>query len=150
MLCLESSALSNAPKGRKQWLGHFLTTLKKKHKLQGISSEDLIILPAIKCPGSVIGSSPKVSWTFTPRAISNLTPSLEHRCIKMIQVLTQMLFYTGSLLSGQQCDNASMASATGRKGSALRTRKGSSIHGLVLHRLLGPSGGLIFLHTGAN
>lgn len=149
MLCLESSALSNAPKGRKQWLGHFLTTLKK-NKLQGINSEDLIILPAIKCPGSAIGSSPKVSWTFTPRAISNLTPSLEHRCIKMIQVLTQMLFYTGSLLSGQQCDNASMASATGRKGSALRTRKGSSIHGLVLHRLPGPSGGLIFLHTGAN
>ena len=32
----------------------------------------------------------------------------------MIQTLTQMLFYTGSLLSGQQCDNASMASATGK------------------------------------
>ena len=111
--------------------GSFLNNIKKTNKLQGINSEDLISLPAIKCPGGAIGSSPKVPWTLTPRAISNLTPSLEHRCIKMIQVLTQMLFYTGSLLSGQQCDNANMASATGRKCSALRTRKGSSIHGLV-------------------
>lgn len=65
-------------------------------------------------------------------------------------VNTNAVLLQGRCSVDNSVDNASMASATGRKGSALRTRKGSSIHGLVLHRLPGPSGGLIFLHTGAN